>query len=127
MKKIGLAVAAVFCLLALFATPAVVSAATAQEAVCEGVGLVGGGNGCTPAPGQKDLKGMLALGINILSLIVGVAAVIMVILAGFKYITSSGDSARVNSAKDTLLYAVIGIVVASLAQIIVQFVLAKAK
>jgi hypothetical protein len=55
--------------------------------------------------------------------IVGVAAVIMIIIGGFRYITSSGDSASVNSAKNTILYAIIGLVIVALAQVIVRFVL----
>lgn len=59
--------------------------------------------------------------VNVLSQIVGVLAVIMVIWAGFKYITSGGDSNKVASAKTTLIYALIGLVVVALAQIIVHF------
>lgn len=64
--------------------------------------------------------------INILSLGVGVVAVIMIILGGFRYITSGGDSGNVTSAKNTILYAVVGLVVVALAQVIVRFVIARA-
>ena len=63
--------------------------------------------------------------INILSIVIGIVAVIMIMIAGLKYITSQGDSAGISSAKNTLLYAVIGIVIVATAQIIVRFVLAK--
>ncbi len=59
--------------------------------------------------------------VQILSQIVGVLAVIMVIWAGFKYITSGGDSNKIASAKTTLIYALIGLVVVALAQIVVHF------
>ena len=63
--------------------------------------------------------------INIFSLIVGVVSVIMIIIGGLKYITSSGDSGNVTGAKNTILYAVIGLVVVALSQLIVRFTLSK--
>jgi hypothetical protein len=50
----------------------------------------------------------------------------MIIIAGFKYITSGGDTNKVASAKSTLTYAIIGIVVVALAQLIVHFVIKTA-
>jgi hypothetical protein len=50
-------------------------------------------------------------------------AVIMIIYGGFRYITSGGDSNRVGSAKNTLIYAIIGLIIVALAQLIVHFVL----
>ncbi len=61
--------------------------------------------------------------INVLSVVVGVIAVIMIIVAGLRYITSGGKQESVTGAKNTILYAVIGLVVVALAQIIVHFVL----
>ena len=61
--------------------------------------------------------------VKILSLVVGAAAVIVIIISGFKYITSAGDSAKVGNAKNTLIYAMVGLAVAALAQLLVHFVL----
>ena len=63
--------------------------------------------------------------INIFSLIVGVVAVIMIIIGGLRYILSGGDSGNITAAKNTILYAVVGLVIVALAQFIVRFVLAK--
>ena len=63
--------------------------------------------------------------INIFSWIVGVVSVIMIIYGGFRYITSGGDSNGVTAAKNTILYAIIGLVIVALSQVIVQFVLTK--
>ena len=49
----------------------------------------------------------------------------MIMVGGFKYITSGGDSGNITGAKNTILYAVVGLVVVALAQIIVRFVLAR--
>ena len=63
--------------------------------------------------------------VNLLSAIVGVVAVIMIIVGGFRYITSGGNDTSVTSAKNTILYAIIGLVVVALAQLIVRFTLSK--
>ena len=70
-----------------------------------------------------DLNAQVALIINILIGIIGVAAVIMLIIGGFRYVFSQGEEKSTKGAKDTILYAIIGIVVALLAFAIVNFVL----
>ena len=70
-------------------------------------------------------NGVITKATQILGIVVGIAAVIMIIIAGFKYITSGGDPNGVNSAKNTILYAVIGLVIALSAQAIALFVLKK--
>lgn len=69
--------------------------------------------------------GVLILVVNILSWVVGVASVIMIILGGLKYVTSNGDSNSVSSAKNTILYAIIGVVVFLMSQTIIIFVIRK--
>lgn len=54
---------------------------------------------------------------------VGIVAVIMLIYGGFRYVMSGGDSKKVTDAKNTILYAIIGLIVAVLAYAIVHFVL----
>lgn len=61
--------------------------------------------------------------INTLLFILGAISVIMIIVAGIRYTTSGGDSGAVTSAKNTLMYSIIGLVVAILAYAIVNFVL----
>ena len=63
--------------------------------------------------------------INILSFIVGFVAVIMIIVGGFRYITSGGNDTNVTGAKNTILYAIIGLIIVALSQIIVHFVIKK--
>jgi hypothetical protein len=113
-------------LLGAFAMPLVgasVSAQTPKDAICDGVVLTGGS--CDTGVGGPSVESTIGTIINLLSLIVGVVAVIMIIIGGLKYITSAGDSNNVSSAKNTILYAIIGLVVVALAQVIVRFVLDK--
>lgn len=133
MKRLILSMVALLSL-SFVATPALVSAqgatpATndAKGAVCEGLGQInGGGSACDPnAPQSTTVGDTIKTAISILSFVVGIVAVVMIIIGGFKYIVAGGDSSRTANAKDTILYAIIGLVVAALAQIIVQFVLEK--
>lgn len=105
-------------------TPSAVYAADAKTEVCQGLSSIGGDN-CTAGSGGQ-LNSLLTALLNMLSVVAGVAAVIAIIIAGFKYIMSAGDPSGVTSAKNALLYAIIGIVVVAFAQVIVKFVLARA-
>lgn len=94
--------------------------AAPKDQALAGLGITGGG--CS---GDK-VTSLPATVVNILSYIVGVVAIIMIILAGFKYITAGGDSNRISSAKTTLIYALVGIVIVVLAQALVRFVISSA-
>lgn len=83
-----------------------------------------GGCGSTNA-GTAKIQNIITDVINIFSVVVGIVAVIMIIVGGFKYITSGGDSGNITGAKNTILYAVIGLVIVALAQFFVQFILDK--
>lgn len=74
---------------------------------------------------QGKLDNIVAQIVNVLSLIIGIIAVIAIILGGAKYITSGGDSGKVSSAKNTVIYAIVGLIIVALAQVIVRFVLSK--
>jgi heme/copper-type cytochrome/quinol oxidase subunit 2 len=97
---------------------------TTQEAIqCGTDNSAGVPNGGAPA---RDLNNTIANIINILSAAVGVIAVIMIIVGGFRYVASSGSQDAIGKAKNTILYAVIGLVIVAFAQIIVHFVLHQA-
>jgi hypothetical protein len=104
-----------------------------QDGVCKGANELkitsDVAGSCDALPANVDetsLNDLLRRGINIFSVIVGVIAVLMIVFAGLRYITSGGDQTKVKSAKDTLLYAIIGLVIVALAQLIVRFVLKNA-
>jgi hypothetical protein len=105
----------------------VVEAADLQNNVCGGASLNLDPSGdCDTTKGpENSLTSLIAKIIEVLSVIVGIAAVIMIIWGGFKFITSGGDAGRLTSAKQTILYALIGLVIVALAQFIVRFVLGK--
>jgi len=75
-------------------------------------------------PGQK-IDTTIQNVINLLSVAVGIAAVVMLIIGGFRYVTSAGNAETTKAAKNTILYALTGLVIVALAQLIVNFVLNK--
>jgi uncharacterized membrane protein len=96
-----------------------------QNYLQEGVNMATGQQGCDQGAGDLS-TGVSIIAqkvVNIFSVIVGVVAVLMVIYGGFRYIISGGDSSRVGTAKNTLIYAIIGLVIVALAQLIVHYVL----
>ena len=125
LNKISISVVLALALI-LPASSIVIAATPTKDDICKGVGLAGGTSGCEEPTDGPNVNSTVKLVVSILSFIVGVAAVIMIIIGGFKYITSSGDSNNISSAKNTILYAIIGLVIVALAQVIVRFVLQKA-
>lgn len=71
--------------------------------------------------------GILSKAAQLLVFFAAIISVIMIIIGGIKYATSSGDSNKVASAKNTILFAVVGLVVSVMAQAIIAFVLVKAR
>ncbi len=100
--------------------PVVASIATG---LCEGSNIGTGATDCKTNSSTASIRTLAASIINVFSIIVGLVAVIMVIFGGFKYITSGGDSNSVSGAKNTLIYAIIGLIIVALAQFLVRFVI----
>ena len=78
-----------------------------------------------PGNGNDDLQGNV---IAILNAVIGVLSfvcVVVIIIGGVTYMTSSGDAGKVKKAKDTILYGVIGLIVCVLAFAIVNFVISN--
>ena len=68
-------------------------------------------------------KGLIKTVVNVLLWAVGVLSVIMIIFSGFRYITSAGDASKTKSARSTLIYSVVGLIVAIMAWAIVNMVI----
>ena len=95
-----------------------------KKEVCQGVTLDNGTctNADLKASGSR-IYSIVQTAVNVLSWIIGIVAVIMIVVGGLKYVISGGDSNAVNSAKNTLIYAIIGLVIVALSQVIVRFAL----
>lgn len=109
-------------------------ATSPADYVCEGANNAASGSttagsdtSCASSnAGGVDINKVANEIVNVFSVIVGATAIIMIIYGGFRYITSGGDSGRVGTAKNTLIYAIVGLIIVALAQVIVHYVLNKA-
>ena len=104
-------------LVTAFATPTFAACSNPKNCVSSGVDSAGGSAAKTADPGAI-IKSI----VNVLLFIIGAVAVIMIIIGGIRYTVSQGDQSQVSSAKNTILYAVIGLLVAIFAYAIVNFV-----
>lgn len=112
---------------ALFASAVAMPAYAACDAGNIGETGLSGSADCAKGNGQSDdltgESGVFRTVTNILLFIIGAVAVIMLVIGGIRYTISGGDANQVSAAKNTILYAIIGIVVAILAYAAVNFVL----
>ncbi len=116
LKSIIAAAMVVTSLSFLPATTAFAADANPSKDISSGVSAIGGGDA-----NQGDLNTAIKAVVNVLLYLLGAIAVIMIIIGGIRYATSNGDSAQLQSAKNTILYAVIGVVIALIAYAIVNF------
>lgn len=105
-------------------TPLNQFADTSEQEACETLEAAGVG-GCANPEGPSVMR-LVRLAVNVLSVIAGVICVVTVIISGLKYMTSQGDSTKAASARQTLIYSIIGLIVVAAAQVIVNFVVTRA-
>ena len=119
MNKLKIAIISVFALLGVATmVPSYVQAAPADQ-IRGGVNAVGGSD----AANTISLGDRIKTIVNVMLYVLGAIAVIMIVIGGIRYTTSNGDSSGITGAKNTILYAIVGLVVAILAYAIVNFVL----
>lgn len=96
-----------------------------QCGACDAAGTTDaqGNPTCNPSGSASGVGNTITTVVNLLSAIGGVAAVIVIIVSGLRYVTSAGKEEGVKNAKNGVLYAIIGLVIIALAQLIVHFVL----
>jgi len=129
IKKFLITVSAVGALLFPALTPSLVDAADISTNLCKGTQLTAVGaapNACNDAATNQTLQDIIDTAVNVLSLLVGLISVVFVLIGGFRYITSGGDAGKINSAKTTIIYAMLGLAIVAVAQVIVRIVIGKA-
>ena len=117
LKRFTLVLALVLGVVAIPVAPT--GAYTAIEDACEGNTS---SKLCKPGNNDETIEPVVKVIINTLLFAIGIVSVIMIIVGGIRYTTSNGDSSRITAAKNTILYSVVGLIVALLAFVIVQFV-----
>ena len=93
----------------------------AKQQACTGLTQLEPSQDCST--GSSTVNNLIATTVNILSYLIGAVAVIMLIIAGFRFAAAGGNSNAVSGAKSTLIYAIVGIILAVLAQVIVHWVI----
>ncbi len=122
MKKVSVILASLLALpvIAFGVTTLVADSASAQLNLESGINSAKGTG--TPDNVTED-DGLIKKVVNLLLWAIGIISVIMIIIGGIRYAISNGDSNQVTAAKNTIMYAVIGLVIAIFAYAIVNFVL----
>ena len=127
MKQISKAkvLAAVMCLAMVFTAVSPVSLpvyADAKDEVKKGADMTSSGGSA-----KQDLPDIITTIINVMLFIAGALAVIMIIYGGIRYITAHGDEKQVKVAKDTIVYSVVGLIIAIIAYALVTFIFNRFK
>lgn len=88
--------------------------------------IQGGANSARGTDQTADLfgnTGIFSTITNVLLFVLGAISVIMIIIGGLRYVVSGGNSTNVTAAKNTILYAIVGVIIAILSYAIINFVL----
>ncbi len=126
MRRLRLALAALFIAGLCFAPAAPVLAVDVFKDACESAAAKASAacqtNGANPFTGPN---GTLQKAANIISWLAGVSAALMLVIAGLMYVLSNGDSSKISTAKTTVIYAIVGIVIVVSARAIIIFFVNK--
>lgn len=125
-KKIAMVTASIGIMVAVAAAPITSNmfqqtgyvAASAADEIKSGYQAAGGDDS-----DSNDLNSIVGTIVNTMLFIVGVLAVVMIIYSGIRYITAHGDKGQVEGAKNTLIYSIVGLIVAIVAYALVNWVL----
>lgn len=130
MRKIIIGMLGILISVGMFSSTVFVSAGPfdgAKNQACEGLEFGENTTGdCNSDGAGEKIDSTVTSVINIASLVVGAISVIMVIIGGLKYVSSQGDSSGTASAKNTVIYAMVGLIIVALSQIMVRFVINRA-
>jgi hypothetical protein len=119
--------------LLLVLTPAFVLGSTrvdaqtaSSQALCEGANDGTGNSSCTDDTSGTAVSNVIKTAIRIFQAVIGILAIFYILIGGLSYITSGGDAAKTKSAREKILYAMIGLVIVAVAEILVRFALNRA-
>ena len=119
MKNIFLSLISIFSLLSVpiaVSQSALALDSSAESGFEKGIKDTGGSSG-------QSVSSFIQSIINILLFIAGVIAVVMVVIGGLRFVLSNGDSGATSKARNTIIYALVGLVITIMSYAIVNFVL----
>lgn len=123
MKKVIIIATVLMSGVGLLSSPVVMATSggnPAAESALKGIESTG-------TKGNKQAKDIVKDVVGVMMFILGALSVIMIVWSGIQYTISAGDSGKVGKAKSTLIYSVVGLVVAIFAYAIVTFVIDRVK
>lgn len=124
MKKFFLfTVSALTCLAMVFATSPAMTARAEDSNIRNGMDATAGSD----SKAKGNISVTIRTVINLMLFIVGIGAVVMIIYSGIRYVFSAGNSTQVTNAKNAMIYAIVGLVIAILAYAIINFVIDSVK
>lgn len=125
-KKLVIAFVAVLALFTAFLPARVLAVEVGNDPFCDKITDEGDKRaaGC-PVGDEVQVGSVVQNIINVVIAVLGIVAVLFVVIGAVGYTTSQGDPAKTKKARDTILYAILGVVLAVLAYTIVNFVLAS--
>ncbi len=128
LNKLGLGIIVFTCLLS-FATASSAYAVDVIGTNCKHKNTAQNPDICPDAsPNKNPLfgpDGIITAAVQILTIAVGIISVVVIILAGIRFITASGDPQSATVARNAIIYAIIGIVVVLISQALITFVLSR--
>lgn len=95
----------------------------ATDEACAGLAIDDGSFINCDEENNTKVDSLLKTLLNLLSIIAGFIAVLMIILAGIKFITSEGDASKVSSAKNSIIYAIVGVIIVVISQALILMVI----
>lgn len=115
-------------ILALLLTPLALPAIASAQVDPLGEVCTGRGESSPACQSDNDdpiagSDGVIMRVVNILSWVTGAVAILMGVYAGLKYVLANGDSNSIAGARNTILYALIGVVIFAASQLIIRFVI----
>lgn len=126
MKRLRLFLAALAIVCSFLPAVPALAATDVFQGACSGTGS--SNSAACQAKGDDPLtgpNGIITRATRLVGYITGVAAIIIMIVGGFMYVTSDGDSSKISNAKNTVIYAFVGLIIVIAAQAIIVFILSR--
>jgi hypothetical protein len=100
------------------------AADTTKCQIQKGVNIAANGkNDCNQTTSPQAFNNILKSILVLISMVAGAAAVVMLIIGGFRYIVSAGNETAVGEARKTIIYAIVGLIIVAVSQVLVHYVL----
>lgn len=112
---------------ALLFAPSAIYGVTPAEVGTRACNLNPGAVGCDSSRPILGAGGIFENAIEVVIGVVAALSVLMIVIGGLRYVLSGGDSAGIKNAKDTIVYAIVGLIISMLAFVVVRFVIGAVK